>query len=185
MYNGKCCRVPTGVPAVYDESLSIIQQMGHIIAWVKDIAKGVNGSLEQVEENEQAIARLEELFEKFQESGFDDYYREQIHEWVQANMEPIISDAIKMVWFGLTDDGRFCAFVPQSWNDIVFDTGAVYGTTEYGRLILKFNSDGTNIIDNTPPNTIAISSLISTVESLSNNIDKLNTTNYTPIKKGE
>ena len=138
MYNGKCCRVPTGVPAVYDESLSIIQQMGHIIAWVKDIAKGVNGSLEQVEENERAIARLEELFEKFQESGFDDYYREQIHEWVQANMEPIISDAIKMVWFGLTDDGYFCARIPKSWAGLIFDTNVDYGSDNYGCLVLKY-----------------------------------------------
>ena len=184
MYNGKCCRVPTGVPAVYDESLSIIQQMGHIIAWVKDIAKGVNGSLEQVEENERAIARLEELFEKFQESGFDDYYREQIREWVQANMEPIISDAIKMVWFGLTDDGRFCAFVPQSWNDIVFDTGVVYGTEEYGRLILKFDATGTTIADNTL-DSVSLTNLVSTISNISANVDKLNATNYTPILKEE
>ena len=138
MYNGKCCRVPTGVPAVYDESLSIIQQMGHIIAWVKDIAKGVNGSLEQGEENERAIARLEELFEKFQESGFDDYYREQIHEWIQANMKPIISDAIKMVWFGLTDDGHFCAHIPKSWAGLIFDTNVDYGSDNYGCLVLKY-----------------------------------------------
>lgn len=77
-------------------------------------------------------------FEKFQEYGFDDYYKEQIEKWVAENMPDIIADAIRMVFFGLTEDGYFCAYIPKPWYDIVFDTGAVYGSDEYGRLILNY-----------------------------------------------
>ena len=44
-----------------------------------------------------------------------------------------------MVFFGLTLDGYFVAYIPESWTQIIFDTGAVYGTPEYGRLILSYD----------------------------------------------
>ena len=84
------------------------------------------------------INELIEEFEKFKESGFLDYYEAQISQWVNDNMEKIISEAIKMVFFGLTDDGYFCAYIPDSWDDIVFDTGANYANDDYGHLILKY-----------------------------------------------
>lgn len=84
------------------------------------------------------LEALNKEFEQFKESGFDDYYAEQISQWVQNHMEGIIRDAILMVFFGLTDDGYFCAYIPSSWDDIEFDTGAVYGADDYGRLILDY-----------------------------------------------
>lgn len=57
-----------------------------------------------------------------------------------------------MVFFGLTSDGHFCAYIPGSWADIEFDTGAVYGTSQYGRLLLRYRTDGSEVIDNTAPN---------------------------------
>ena len=89
-------------------------------------------------ENEIEITELQNLFEQFMQSGFDDYYADQIHAWVLENMPEIISDAIRMVFFGLTEDGYFCAYIPQPWYDVIFDTGAVYGNDDYGCLILKY-----------------------------------------------
>jgi hypothetical protein len=121
-------------------------------------------------------------FETFKASGFYDYYEAQIKEWVENNLAYLYNLLATQVYFGLTDDGRFCAFVPQSWNDIVFDTGVVYGTEEYGRLILRFDATGTNIINNTADN-ISLSSLVSKVGNISTNVDKLNVTTYTPLTK--
>ena len=53
------------------------------------------------------------------------------------------------VYFGLTDDGHFCAYVPDDWEDIEFDTGTRYGEFDYGRLILRYDVDGSGVIDNT------------------------------------
>ena len=77
-------------------------------------------------------------FEKFKQSGFDDYYREIIQQWVDTHMQEIIERAMKMVFFGLNMDGYFVGYVPDSWEDIRFDTGAVYGSNDYGRLILSY-----------------------------------------------
>lgn len=109
----------------------------------------LNEVADQVNIDTDAIEELKATFQKFQESGFDDYYRAQIEQWVKDNMENIIRDSIKMVFFGLTDDGYFCAYIPDSWTDLTFDTGAVYGRSDYGRLILKMDVDGKGVIDNT------------------------------------
>lgn len=109
----------------------------------------LNEVADQVNIDTDAIEELKATFQKFQESGFDDYYRAQIEQWVKDNMENIIRDSIKMVFFGLTDDGYFCAYIPDSWADLTFDTGAVYGRSDYGRLILKMDVDGKGVIDNT------------------------------------
>lgn len=62
---------------------------------------------------------------------FDSIILTKTQEWLDTNMEGILTDAIKMVWFGLTDDGHFMAVIPKSWSDVQFDT------TNDGQLVLK------------------------------------------------
>ncbi len=109
----------------------------------------------QVNANKEDIEKLRQDFEDLKDGKFWDYYEQQINAWVKANMPSIISDAIKMCWFGLTDDGYFCAYIPDSWDDITFDTGAVFGRSDYGRLILKMNTDGEGVVDNTYDYTLS------------------------------
>lgn len=100
------------------------------------------------------IEQLQEQFQKFIDGEYTEYYEQKIYEWIQANFAELISAGIKQVYFGLTDDGYFCAYVPDSWSEISFDTGAVYGRSDYGRLILKFEPDSNarGVIDNTYSN---------------------------------
>lgn len=102
----------------------------------------------QIDVNAQDIANLKKEIQELKDGSLLDYYEKQIYDWIQANMADLISAGIKQVYFGLTSDGYFCAYVPDSWSDITFDTGAIYGTETYGRLILKFDSDGSGVIDN-------------------------------------
>ena len=95
------------------------------------------------------VVKLQEEFEKFKDGDMLDFYEKQIQAWIDANMERLIKRAIKFVYFGLTSDGYFCAYIPDSWDEITFDTGAVYGRSDYGRLILKMQTDSPNSIDNT------------------------------------
>lgn len=98
-----------------------------------------------------AIKELQAAFKRFMESGFDDYYKAQVIAWIDAHMREVL-EAItrKMVFFGLTSDGYFCAYIPDSWHEISFDTGAVFGRSDYGRLILRFEpNDAMGVIDNT------------------------------------
>lgn len=101
------------------------------------------------EQGEQ-IRMLIDQFQKFMESGFEDYYEKQLLAWINEHFAELISAGMKQVYFGLTSDGYFCAYVPDSWSEITFDTGAVYGRSDYGRLILRFEPDpAMGVIDNT------------------------------------
>lgn len=110
---------------------AICQHIDKIIAYAN--AMGI-----QVNKNTDEIKKLIDEFDKFREGAYDDYYQEIINKWVENHMPEIMRQAIKMVFFGLTDDGYFCAYFPESWDDIEFDTSLVYGTKEYGRLQLKY-----------------------------------------------
>ena len=117
----------------------------------------------------QLIDELQAAFEQFMASGFDDYYKEQLTAWLDAHMQDIIKSIVGHVFFGLTDDGYFCAYIPDGWEDIVFDTGAVFGRSDYGRLILKMNVDSPNAIDNTY--SYSLNAKPSTLESLVRDIE--------------
>ena len=137
------------LPKMYWEVKSPEQLMANLYCIMDALKNYVNSASDQINVNTDKIAELEDLFKKFQESGFDDYYAKQVTAWIASNLEFIYDKTVRQVFFGLTDDGRFCAYVPNSWADIKFDTGAVYGTDEYGRLMLRFDATGTGIIDNT------------------------------------
>ena len=106
---------------------------------------------ENINLDHKSIEELQESFQKFIDGEYDDYYKDVINKWVQDNLADLISSGVKQVYFGLTDDGYFCAYVPDSWSEISFDTGAVYGRSDYGRLILRFEADpnARGAIDNT------------------------------------
>lgn len=127
------------VPKLYWDVYSQEQRWKEICCWLKkltDYAEETNTNLGITAD---AVAQLEKEFERFKETGFLDYYLAQIEKWINDNFATIMEKLVGIgIYFGLTDDGYFCAYVPDSWDDITFDTGAVYGTGDYGRLILKY-----------------------------------------------
>lgn len=94
----------------------------------------------QIGVNAQDIADLQTAMQELKDGGLLDYYEKQIYAWIQANMADLLSAGIKQVYFGLTDDtysggaGYFVAYIPDSWSEIVFDTGACMALTPTGAL---------------------------------------------------
>ena len=103
----------------------------------------------QIDINADDIKALQDELQELENGGLWDLYEQEISKWAAEHMPELVADAMKSVYFGLTSDGYFCAYIPDSWSDIVFDTGAVYGRSDYGRLILKMQVDGQGVIDNT------------------------------------
>ena len=77
-------------------------------------------------------------------------YEEQVQQWIRNDGERIFKEIFSNVYFGLNEQGHFVAYVPESWNDIIFDTGAVYGLDTYGRLILRFDVDSPETVNQEP-----------------------------------
>lgn len=121
---------------------AICKEIGKIVAYANSLGIQINTNTSEIED-------LIKQFDDFKEGAYDDYYEQVISAWVDKHMPEIIRQAVNMVFFGLTDTGYFCAYVPDSWADIVFDTGAVYGRSDYGHLILRYRVNGEGVIDNT------------------------------------
>lgn len=137
LYNAFTQYTPV-IPKLYWDVYSQEERIKAICNELDKICAYANTLGIQLNYNTAEIEALYNEFEEFKATGFDDYYREIIEAWVERHMPDIIKQAVKMVFFGLTLDGYFCAYIPESWNDITFDTGQVWGTDEYGRLILIY-----------------------------------------------
>lgn len=134
----------------------------------------------QIDINSQDIVNLKKEIQELEDGSLFDYYEKLIYDWIQANMADLISAGIKQVYFGLEGD-YFCAYIPDSWDDIVFDTGMVYGSEEYGRLILKWNTAGGNI-DDIPEQPYAdIQDIMNRLSAIDANLQRNNGTLYQPL----
>lgn len=133
--------------------LNLFDLLNKLVCYAEQMGIKLNLSQDELD-------KLQDEFEQFKESGFDEYYEKQLAQWIKDNAATLFQLLAKQVYFGLTDDtysggaGYFVAYIPDSWSDITFDTGAVYGQADYGRLILRFDADGTGVINNTQFTTV-------------------------------
>lgn len=135
-YGGFTTFTPT-LPEFYWDVYSAEQRIKHICYELCKLAKYDDYLAEQLGLTREDVEKLMTDFEKFKESGFDDYYEQQINQWINKHMPDIMAQATKMVFFGLTDDGYFCAYIPAQWA-FVFDTIIDYDSDDYGRLTITY-----------------------------------------------
>lgn len=145
-YGSYTAFTPT-LPEFYWNVYSAEQRIKHICNEIDKLVNYADNLGVHLNITHQDVEALKKLFQNFIEHGFEKYYEEQIEKWFQDHAWEIYQKIAKQVFFGLTSDGYFCAYVPDSWKEITFDTGAVYGRSDYGRLCLKFDAE--SAIDNT------------------------------------
>lgn len=138
-YRYFCQRV---LPSVYGDELSYYEVLCRVTDYLNKTMSNVNVLNEDAKKLYAYVEELYAILEKFMTSGFDEYYADQVKDWIDSHLTWIFNHVAKQVYFGLTMDGHFVAYIPESWSDITFDTGAVYGRSDYGRLILRFDADG-------------------------------------------
>ena len=89
---------------------------------------------ENINLDHETIDKLQHDFEMFMESGFDDYYKEQVIRWIDENFNEIMDGLLgHMLFFGLTKNGYFTCYIPPKWA-IEFDTDVSYESPTYGCL---------------------------------------------------
>lgn len=136
-FNGVVPQLYWNVKSAEQRYHLICQKLHKLICYTDKITDSVNTLDDELE-------TLANEFLQFKESGFYDYYAEQIEQWIQDNLPYIYETTIRQVYFGLNEQGYFVAYIPESWNDIQFDTGSDYTLDTYGRLILRMDVDSLN-----------------------------------------
>ena len=135
-------RYTPALPQFYWDVKSSEQRIHHMCHELHKLAAYCNYLAENIDPYARGLAELQEEFDEFKESGFEDYYEQQLHDWILANAGELIEEEIKLVFFGLTPDGYFCAWIPETWDEITFDTVADYSDPLYGRLVLLYDAEG-------------------------------------------
>lgn len=130
------------VPKLYYEALSPEQRIKKLCEELHRLCDYANLLGLHVNANDAEMARLTAEFAKFIEGGFEEYYEGMLTEWILNNAGELLTKYIKLVFFGLTPDGYFCAWIPESWSEITFDTVADYSDPLYGRLVLLYDAEG-------------------------------------------
>lgn len=91
------------------------------------------------ETHQEEYETLEEFMSNIENGDFPQSMYSAMVTWLQTNAYDIIGGMIKHVYFGLTNDGYFCAFIPENWSDVQFDTVTDYSDPLYGHLVLMYD----------------------------------------------
>ena len=132
MYN-----VQKVLPAVYDDSLSYYELLAKIQDKLNEVITSENHLNEWQKAQDDVIAELEALVQDFINGGYKQDFYKFVQEWLDENIEEALAKAAHMVFFNLTDDGYFVAYIPQDWA-FVFDTIMDYGNENYGSLTITY-----------------------------------------------
>ena len=138
------------LPAVYDDSLSYYELLCKVVDYLNKTMSNVNDLNAETTNLYEYVQELYKLFDDFVKSGFDDYYAAQVIAWIDSHLTWIFEKVVRQVYFGLTLDGYFVAYIPNGWSDIVFDTGANYSEDTYGRFILRWDADSPYTVNQVP-----------------------------------
>lgn len=131
--------VVTSVPFTFRDGLTTLELIERLRRCIHHVQHDVNKITEQlladIKANKDAIDALLKQYE--------DDYKATIEKWLGDNLPQYVYDyitqSIQAVFFGLTDDGYFCAYIPKKWAQYIeFDTGANYNDDQYGCLILRY-----------------------------------------------
>ena len=116
----------TNAPSYYEDLARKTELMKRLAERIWEYDETLYEKLKLVEETLQEYADI--LDGKIED--FDRIITEKTEKWLDENMEDILTQAVQLVWFGLTDDGYFMAVIPENWSDVQFDT------TNEGQLML-------------------------------------------------
>lgn len=130
------------VPKLYYDALSPEQRIKKLCEEFHRLCEYANMLGIRVNEDVAIVEKLAAEFDKFIEGGFEEYYEGMLSEWILQNAGELLTKYIKLVFFGLTSDGYFCAWIPENWSEITFDTVADYSDPLYGRLVLLYDAEG-------------------------------------------
>lgn len=101
-------------------------------AFLEDFIKNFGGAYEE----------LTKILEDLARGVFPPVIEKAFEEWMLAHANELVGGMVKNVFFEISDDGYFVANVPESWQEIEFNTTgldiAVDLQPEYGHLVLSY-----------------------------------------------
>lgn len=115
------------LPLVYDDSLSYYELLDRVVYKLNEVVASNDELVEYVGPFSEKISEIEAELRQLLDGGYVDM------------IQQYISEAIKHVYFGLTNAGYFAAYIPENWSDVQFSTIHDYDSELYGHLVLMYD----------------------------------------------
>lgn len=119
--------------------------LGWIIKTIKKVCEEVESLDGWKLEHEEEYNQLKALYDSIMSGNFPPEVVSAFNRWAAANMPELIKELILTVWFGITDTGYFVAYIPEGWDDIIFNTTGYdidIPGIDFGHLTLSYNVGG-------------------------------------------
>ena len=126
------------LPLVYDDSLSYYELLCKVVSKLNEL-------IEKYASFDDVVAEIQSAIDALQK---------QIDEFDTTYIEKLIKDKLaNMIYVWISDAGYFIYYIPESWNDISFNTTGLdisneelannghVANYEYGRLVLSMYAD--------------------------------------------
>lgn len=115
------------LPLVYDDSLSYYELLDKVVYKLNELVASNDELVDYVGPFSDKINAIEQELKELLDGG----YIEMIQKYM--------AEAIKHVYFGLTNAGYFAAYIPDNWSDLHFSTISDYSSELYGHLVLMYD----------------------------------------------
>lgn len=116
-----------------------------ILKMIKELAERTDSLEELVQELQKRLELTEEQvkdilaeLEAIKDGKYMDVYIDALGKWIDKNLQQLISRIVKYVFFGLSEDGHFTAYIPDSWDFITFSTNMNFESDLYGHLVMSW-----------------------------------------------
>lgn len=113
------------LPLVYDDSLSYYEVLCKVVDYLNKVIEDDNQFVEELKELEEALAEVQHIIDTF-DTEF---------------AEKVIAKYLATMIFVEIPDGHFVYYIPESWDDIQFETtgyDTAYLGYDYGHLVLNY-----------------------------------------------
>lgn len=114
-----------------------------VLKTVKDLFAAVQQIDSWMDQHQAEYEELKALYDDIMAGNFPDNIKQAFADWMNANAQDLVGEMVKLVIFNITDDGYFVAYIPESWDDILFGTtGLDIGIPgyDYGHLVLSYET---------------------------------------------
>lgn len=123
-------------PNLYNDDW-LLKRMKELLVQLTDLENWKN----QWEDEYEAF---KQLVEQIESGNFPESIQDAFRSWMSRNAISLVGELVKTVFFGLTPDGHFVAYIPDSWSDIIFNTTdydivlTAHPEVGFGHLVLTY-----------------------------------------------
>lgn len=124
-------------PYINENDLNLDYLLNH----VKDLMLRVSNLEQWRITHEAEYAELLQLYNDIISGNFPPSVVKAFEDWMKRNAIDLVGELVKMVFFGITTDGYFVAYIPESWSDIFFGTSGLDdfpAGVDFGHLTLSY-----------------------------------------------